>query len=220
MPAALVVSGVTYLYMAELDGCYIDDEGEELDMKLPEARRALVKWKRERAELDALNAAAAEREAQGPDDLHVFHVEHAAQMAEYESGKRWCIVSDLAPGVTGSDGVQPGHGVVLQYKDPDGERYRMQYRVSHVAEDLVSLEPGERVRGDGVVFYPKPHHKAWLELVAGVEGMTMERWVRRLCAQQYAISDVRSMGGGGVAGKAGANAELMADLEAGRAARK
>ncbi|QDP45878.1 MAG: hypothetical protein Unbinned4026contig1001_26 [Prokaryotic dsDNA virus sp.] len=223
MPSALAVEGTTYAHMPELgELLYLDDDGNELDMATPAARKALLAWKRWFSEQQAAEAARQEQLESGPDDLHLFHVEHAGQMAEFESGRRWVRADDLVPGSRGSEGVLPGHGVVIEFRD-DGQTYRKQYRVLHVADGIASFEPGERVGGAGVVFHPKSHHREWLEFVSRSEGMTVDRFLRRLVGHAYMVSELRApKRGNGVQslpGQVGANEELAKDLEAGRRAR-
>ena len=235
-PAALTVEGVLYVYMPEIDG-YASDEGDLLDLKTKPAVKALFAWRRAREELRAVEAANAEREAGGPDDLHLLQIEpdRPQDYREFELGRRWCNVKDLSPGATGNEGVRLEHGVVVRFAPEVGddgkamtpeERSKsirlLHYRVAHIDDrGMVSLEPGERLRENAVVFYPKPYVFEWLKAVSQHDNMTLDRWCNKLVHQAYAISDLRTgqAAGSGIAGKVGANASVQHDLEAGRRAR-
>lgn len=234
-PAALTVEGVTYVWMPEI-GEYASEEGDMLDLKRPAAVKALFAWRKHRAEVRAIEAAQEERAKAGPDDVHLFHVEQPLEFGEFESGRRWVLLSELTPGVNGNEGVKREHGVVVRFAptvdehgDPiPADRLRqhvrmLHFRIVHIDEksEVVSLEPGERLRGNAVTFYPKPYVYAWLDLVAAVDRTTVERWVNKLVHQAYAISDIRTaqVAGSGMAGKVGANTSVMHDLQQGRKAR-
>lgn len=222
-PEALVIGGRTYLRIPEL-GEYVDDDGEALDLRTKPARQALAAHRRSRIEAAALAAVQREREEKGPEDLHAVHVTDGEHLAAFHNGRRWLPVAQLHPGAEGGDGVQVGHGVVVEYRDESGERYQWAGVVSHVHTDgTVSVEAGSRLGAGYIAVHPKPHHLRWLELAAAVEGRTVDQYVARMIGQAYAVSDVRAQGttaagspSAAMAGRAGAHSGVAADLEAGR----
>lgn len=217
MPAAITVADVAYLWLPEA-AAYVDEEGGELDLSTPPARKALFAWRKQRLEAESLRAEAEARAEVEPEELHAFHVKPDTMRA-YEGGRRWLMLDELRPGNAGNRGVQVGHGVVLTCTI-NGQRHQLQYRITDVHEDVVSVEPGHAIAAAEVAFRPKAHVRAWLEAVAADEGMTVDRWLRRTVHNLYAI-DPRRAGvvTGGAAGRADPDSEVMRDLAAARAAK-